>query len=53
VLRERGSDLVLYNRDRGVTERYQDGVNTELERRQTVGYVFESTDAFDQGRPSR
>jgi hypothetical protein len=53
ILVERGPDLVLYNADRGITERYQDGTGPRLERRQSVGFVFEDAHAFagrDSGR---
>jgi hypothetical protein len=53
ILVERGSDLVLYNAERGATERYRRGEGPELQRRNTVGYVFEGAQAFAQNRPRR
>ena len=51
ILRERGSDLVLYNADRRTTQRHQTGSGPLLERRQSVGYVFEDAQAFAENRP--
>jgi serine/threonine protein kinase len=53
ILMERGPDLVLYNADRGVTERYQRGAGPDLQLLRTVGYVFESPEDFAGGRPGR
>jgi hypothetical protein len=52
ILVERGPDLVLYNADRGVTERYRRGEGPELQLQNTVGYVFEDAETF-AGRPGR
>jgi tRNA A-37 threonylcarbamoyl transferase component Bud32 len=53
ILMERGPDLVLYNADRGVTERYQRGTGPDLQLLHTVGYVFESPEDFAGSRPGR
>jgi hypothetical protein len=53
ILMERGPDLVLYNADRGLTESYQMGAGPELQRLQTVGYIFEDAEAFAGRRPGR
>ena len=52
ILLERGSDLLLYNAERGVTERHRQGEDPELLLQNTVGYVFEDAEAF-AGRPGR
>jgi hypothetical protein len=53
ILMERGPQLVLYNADRSLTESYQLGVSPDLQRLQTVGYVFEDAEAFAGRRPGR
>jgi hypothetical protein len=52
ILVERGPDLVLYNADRRVTERYRRGEGPALQLQNTVGYVFEDAETF-AGRPGR
>jgi tRNA A-37 threonylcarbamoyl transferase component Bud32 len=52
ILRERGSDLLLYNAERRVTERHRRGEDPDLQLQNTIGYVFEDAEAF-AGRPGR
>jgi hypothetical protein len=52
ILLERGSDLVLYNAERRVTERHRRGEDPDLQLQNTVGYVFEDAEAF-AGRRGR
>jgi len=54
ILMERGSDVVLYNAERGVAERYQAETGQELTRQGTIGYLFEDAHDFagrGQGPP--
>jgi tRNA A-37 threonylcarbamoyl transferase component Bud32 len=53
ILMERGPDLVLYNSERGLTESYKMGASPDLQRLQTVGYVFEDAETFAGRRPGR
>ena len=51
ILLERGPDVVLYNAERGLAERYQPGMGQELTRQGTVGYLFEDAHAFAGREP--
>jgi hypothetical protein len=50
ILLERGPDVVLYNAERGLAERYRAG-GQELTRQGTVGYLFEDAHAFAGREP--
>jgi tRNA A-37 threonylcarbamoyl transferase component Bud32 len=52
ILLERGPDVVLYNAERGLTERHRAG-GQELTRQGTVGYLFENAHAFAGREPGR
>jgi tRNA A-37 threonylcarbamoyl transferase component Bud32 len=52
ILLERGPDVVLYNAERGLAERYRTG-GQELTRQGTVGFLFEDAHAFAGREPGQ
>jgi hypothetical protein len=51
IVMERGPDLVVYSAERRVAERYRPGSSPDLKPQHTVGYLFESAEAFASAIP--
>lgn len=51
IIAEGGNDVVVYNADRGRTERHRTGDAQELVRSGVAGYVFEESEFFENPGP--